>query len=124
MIRITRSIHKTKIYDLLKLENVSKIEIKQRKQKNFSEKEAGFCKVYIYLTIDGDGDSIYHKNLLDNILKWAKSNNPSAESTAHTARIDRFITEVAFNNIKYPFPGKYKELCEKYSQEFFINFNM
>lgn len=122
MIRISRIIAKNKICDLLGLDNVTKVEIRQSKQK-FNNPH--ICRVLIYFTINGKYNSDYLNQVIDKIFKWAKDNkNNTAKTTAQMAYKDGFIKESAFDDFDFPFPEKYKELCDKYSQEFFNEFNL
>lgn len=119
MIRISRIVAKNKIFELLKREYVSKIELKQHKQ---NLRNPAICKADIYLRLDDD--QCYFKNILDSIKEWSiKTNSNTARTTVDVARIDGFIKESAFDDFDYPMPRRYKQLCEIYSQNWMNLFN-
>lgn len=119
MIRISRIVAKDRIADLLDLNCVSKVVLRQREQ---GFKNPAICRAEIYLTVDND--EIYFNSIIGNIIKWGKENNCNvAVVTANAALRDGFIKESAFKDFDYPMPKKYKNLCDVYSDEYFNLFN-
>lgn len=117
MIRICRIVAKTKIFDILSLPEVSKIEIKQGKQ-NFDN--PAICKVQIYLL----PDSNLFKACISLMQQIAdKNNNNKIRTSANMALQNGFIKESTFDNCALKMPKYYKKICEKYSQDFFNVFN-
>lgn len=109
MIRISRIVAKDRIADLLDLNFVSKITLRQ------GFKNPAICRVEIYLQVDTE----YFNSVMSNIVDWGKERN-IAVTTANMALHDGFIKESAFD---YPMPKKYKDLCSVYSDEYFRLFN-
>lgn len=105
MIRISRIVAKDRIADLLDLNFVSKITLRQ------GFKNPAICRVEIYLQVDNDTE--YFNSVMSNI----------AVTTANMALHDGFIKESAFDDFDYPMPKKYKDLCSVYSDEYFRLFN-
>lgn len=106
MIRISRIVAKDRIADLLDLNFVSKITLRQ------GFKNPAICRVEIYLQVDTE---------YFNSVDWGKERNCNiAVTTANMALHDGFIKESAFD---YPMPKKYKDLCSVYSDEYFRLFN-
>lgn len=103
MIRI---VAKDRIADLLDLNFVSKITLRQG--------NPAICRVEIYLQVDNDTE--YFNSVMSNIVDWGNI----AVTTANMALHDGFIKESAFD---YPMPKKYKDLCSVYSDEYFRLFN-
>lgn len=93
MIRI---IAKERIADLLDLNFVSKIELRQGKQ-GFNN--PAICRVEIYLLLENDKE-YFNSKMAD------KCN--IAFTTASMALKDGFIKESAFDDFNYPVPKKYK----------------
>ena len=119
MIRISRIVAKDRIADLLDLNFVSKVTLRQGKQ---GFKNPAICRVEIYLQVDNDTE--YFNSIMNNIVDWGKKNNCNiAVTTANMALYDRFIKESAFDDFDYPMPKKYKDLCIVYSDEYFKLFN-
>ena len=119
MIRISRIIAKERIADLLDLNFVSKIELRQGKQ-GFNN--PAICRVEIYLLLENDKE--YFNSKMTDIMSWAQKNKCNiAVTTANMALYDRFIKESAFDDFDYPMPKKYKDLCNVYSDEYFRLFN-
>lgn len=113
MIRISRIIAKDRIADLLDLNFVSKITLRQGRQ---GFKNPAICRVEIYLQM------IQNTLIVFNIVDWGKERNCNiAVTTANMALHDGFIKESAFDD--YPMPKKYKDLCGVYSDEYFRLFN-
>ena len=110
MIRISRIVAKDRIADLLDLNFVSKVTLRQGKQ---GFKNPAICRVEIYLQVDTE----YFNSVMNNIVDWGKKRN-IAVTTANMALYDRFIKESAFD---YPMPKKYKDLCNV--DEYFRLFN-
>lgn len=105
MIRISRIVAKDRIADLLDLNFVSKITLRQGKQ---GFKNPAICRVEIYLQVDTE----YFNSVMNNIVDWGKKRNCNiAVTTANMALYDRFIKESAFDDFDYPMPKKYKDLC-------------
>lgn len=102
MIRISRIVAKDRIADLLDLNFVSKITLRQ------GFKNPAICRVEIYLQVDTE----YFNSVMNNIVDWGKKRNCNiAVTTANMALYDRFIKESAFDDFDYPMPKKYKDLC-------------
>ncbi len=119
MIRISRIVAKDRIADLLDLNFVSKITLRQGRQ---GFKNPAICRVEIYLQVDNDTE--YFNSVMSNIVDWGKERNCNiAVTTANMALHDRFIKESAFDDFDYPMPKKYKDLCSVYSDEYFRLFN-
>lgn len=112
MIRISRIVAKDRIADLLDLNFVSKITLRQ------GFKNPAICRVEIYLQVDNDTE--YFNSVMSNIVDWGKERNCNI-ATANMALHDGFIKESAFDD--YPMPKKYKDLCSVYSDEYFRLFN-
>lgn len=105
MIRISRIVAKDRIADLLDLNFVSKVTLRQGKQ---GFKNPAICRVEIYLQVDTE----YFNSVMNNIVDWGKKRNCNiAVTTANMALYDRFIKESAFDDFDYPMPKKYKDLC-------------
>lgn len=116
MIRITRLVSSNRIADILNLDGVCKVELKQGKQKGLRKP---ISKVQIYLC----ADKILFNNYMCNIrAKAIEAKNNSLRTTADTALHDGFIKESAFSKLNYPMFKRYKDYCNKYSQEFFNAF--
>lgn len=94
MIRISRIVAKDRIADLLDLNFVSKITLRQGRQ---GFKNPAICRV--------------------------ERNCNIAVTTANMALHDGFIKESTFDDFDYPMPKKYKDLCSVYSDEYFRLFN-
>ena len=119
MIRISRIIAKERIADLLDLNFVSKIELRQGKQ-GFNN--PAICRVEIYLLLENDKE--YFNSKMADIMSWAQKNKCNiAFTTASMALKDGFIKETAFDDFHYPVPKKYKALCDIYSASYFNLFN-
>lgn len=119
MIRISRIVSKDRIADLLDLNFVSKVTLKQGKQ---GFKNPAICRVEIYLQVDNDTE--YFNSVMNNIVDWGKKSNCNiAVTTASIALKDGFIKESAFDDFDYPMPKKYKDLCDIYSASYFNLFN-
>lgn len=119
MIRISRIIAKNRIADLLDLNFVSKIELRQGKQ-GFAN--PAICRVEIYLQVDNDIE--YLHSTMYNVIEWGKRNDCNiAVTTANGAIRDGFIKESAFDDFEYPIPKRYRDLCKIYSDEYFKLFN-
>lgn len=88
MIRISRIVAKDRIADLLDLNFVSKITLRQ------GFKNPAICRVEIYLQVDTE----YFNSVMSNIVDWGKERNVT---TANMALHDGFIKESAFD---YPMP--------------------
>ena len=114
MIRISRIVAKERIADLLDLNFVSKITLRQ------GFKNPAICRVEIYLQVDNDTE--YFNSVMSNIVDWGKERN-IAVTTANMALHDGFIKESAFDDFDYPMSKKYKDLCSVYSDEYFRLFN-
>lgn len=112
MIRITRIIAKDRIADLLDLNFVSKVELKQGRQ---GFKNPAICKVNIYLTLPDDIS--YFHSIMYNII----DKEGSSACVAQTAIKDGFIKESTFRDISSQ--KRYTDLCNYYSQDFFDLFN-
>lgn len=113
MIRI---VAKDRIADLLDLNFVSKITLRQ------GFKNPAICRVEIYLQVDNDTE--YFNSVMSNIVDWGKERNCNiAVTTANMALKDGFIKESAFDDFNYPVPKKYKALCDIYSASYFNLFN-
>ena len=102
MIRISRIVAKDRIADLLDLNFVSKIELRQGKQ-GFNN--PAICRVEIYLLLENDKEYFNSK-----MTDGHKCN--IAFTTASMALKDGFIKESAFDDFNYPVPKKYKALCD------------
>lgn len=112
MIRISRIVAKDRIADLLDLNFVSKITLRQ------GFKNPAICRVEIYLQVDNDTEYFNSVNIVD----WGKERNCNiAVTTANMALHDGFIKESAFDDFDYPMPKKYKDLCSV--DEYFRLFN-
>lgn len=119
MIRISRIIAKERIADLLDLNFVSKIELRQGKQ-GFNN--PAICRVEIYLLLENDKE--YFNSKMTDIMSWAQKNKCNiAFTTASMALKDGFIKESAFDDFNYPVPKKYEALCDIYSASYFNLFN-
>lgn len=100
MIRISRIVAKDRIADLLDLNFVSKITLRQ------GFKNPAICRVEIYLQVDTE----YFNSVMSNIVDWGKERNCNiAVTTANMALHDGFIKESAFDDFDYPMPKKYKD---------------
>ena len=120
MIRISRIVAKDRIADLLDLNFVSKITLRQGRQ---GFKNPVICKVEIYLQVDNDEK--YFNSIMTTIIGWGKKYNcNTAVTTANMALHDGFIKESAFDDFDYPMPEKYRNLCNMYSDEYFKLFNI
>lgn len=108
MIRI---VAKDRIADLLDLNFVSKITLRQ------GFKNPAICRVELQV----DNDTEYFNSVMSNIVDWGKERNCNIAVT--TALHDGFIKESAFDDFDYPMPKKYKDLCSVYSDEYFRLFN-
>ena len=120
MYRITRVVPKNNIYDVLLLDCVSKVEIKQGKN-NFRNPK--ICRVDIYLTFPSN-DPCFFKNSITSLYTWGISNkNNYVATTSAMALKDRFIKESSITKMpeNIPIPKWYKEVSEKYSQEILDN---
>ena len=116
MYRITRVVPKNNIYDVLSLDCVSKVEIKQGKN-NFRNPK--ICRVDIYLIYPAN-DSCFFKNSITFLYTWGINNkNNYVATTSAMALKDRFIKESSITKMpeNIPIPKWYKEVSEKYSQE-------
>lgn len=119
MIRISRIIAKERIADLLNLNYVSKVELRQGEQ---GFKNPAICRVNIYLLLENDID--YFHSTMNNIIEWAQKRKcNTAYATVCMALKDGFIKESAFDDFDYPMPKRYKDLCDVYSNEYFNLFN-
>lgn len=99
MIRISRIIAKERIADLLDLNFVSKIELRQGKQ-GFNN--PAICRVEIYLLLENDKE--YFNSKMTDIMSWAQKNKCNiAFTTASMALKDGFIKESAFDDFNYQF---------------------
>jgi hypothetical protein len=102
MIRISRIVAKDRIADLLDLNFVSKITLRQGRQ---GFKNPAICRVEIYLQVDNDTE--YFNSVMSNIVDWGKERNCNiAVTTANMALHDGFIKESAFDDFDYPMPKK------------------
>lgn len=102
MIRISRIVAKDRIADLLDLNFVSKVTLRQGKQ---GFKNPAICRVEIYLQVDNDTE--YFNSVMNDIVDWGKKRNCNiAVTTANMALYDRFIKESAFDDFDYPMPKK------------------
>ena len=120
MYRITRVVPKNNIYDLLLLDCVSKVEIKQGKN-NFRNPK--ICRVDIYLTFPFN-DSCFFKNSITSLYTWGINNkNNYVATTSAMALKDRFIKESSITKMpeNISIHKWYKEVSEKYSQEMLDN---
>lgn len=120
MYRITRVVPKNNIYDVLSLDCVSKVEIKQGKN-NF--RNPRICRVDIYLTFPSN-DSSFFKNSMTFLYTWGINNkNNYVATTSAMALKDRFIKESSINKMpeNLSIPKWYKEMSAKYSQEMLDN---
>ena len=116
MYRITRVVPKNNIYDVLSLDCVSKVEIKQGKN-NFRNPK--ICRVDIYLIYPAN-DSCFFKNSITFLYTWGINNkNNYVATTSAMALKDRFIKESSITKMpeNIPIPKWYKEVSEKYSQD-------
>ena len=68
MIRISRIVAKDRIADLLDLNFVSKITLRQGRQ---GFKNPAICRVEIYLQVDNDTE--YFNSVMSNIVDWERS---------------------------------------------------
>lgn len=108
MIRISRIIAKDRIADLLDLNYVSKVVLKQNRQ---GLKNPAICKVEIYLRLNNDRQ--YFRSVMGNIISWGEHHRCNrAITTANMAIKDDYIKESAFDDFDYPMPKKYKDLCD------------
>lgn len=111
MIRISRIVAKDRIADLLDLNFVSKITLRQ-----------GFKNPAMEIYLQVDNDTEYFNSVMSNIVDWGKERNCNiAVTTANMALHDG--KESAFDDFDYPMPKKYKDLCSVYSDEYFRLFN-
>lgn len=120
MYRITRVVPKNNIYDLLLLDCVSKIEIKQGKN-NFRNPK--ICRVDIYLTFPTNDSSFFNRSITS-LYTWGISNkNNYVTTTSAMALKDRFIKESSITKMpeNLSIHKWYKEVSEKYSQEMLDN---
>ena len=120
MYRITRVVPKNNIYDLLSLDCVSKVEIKQGKN-NF--RNPRICRVDIYLTFPSN-DSSFFKNSMTFLYTWGINNkNNYVATTSAMALKDKFIKESSMTKMpeNLSIPKWYKEMSAKYSQEMLDN---
>lgn len=120
MYRITRVVPKNNIYDLLSLDCVSKIEIKQGKN-NFRNPK--ICRVDIYLTFPTNDSSFFNRSITS-LYTWGISNkNNYVTTTSAMALKDRFIKESSITKMpeNILIHKWYKEVSEKYSQEMLDN---
>lgn len=120
MYRITRVVPKNNIYDLLSLDCVSKVEIKQGKN-NFRNPK--ICRVDIYLTFPTN-DSCFFKNSITSLYTWGINNkNNYVTTTSAMALKDRFIKESSITKMpeNLSISKWHKEVSEKYSQEMLDN---
>lgn len=116
MLRITRLVASNRLADIVNLEGVCKIELKQGKQKGLRKP---ISKVQIYLLPDAHLLNSYLGNMRTLALQ---TGNNKLRIVADTAQRDHFIREAAFIKFNYPMPRHYKKYCDKYSQEFFNTF--
>ena len=119
MIRIRRLVKKSTVCDIVKLPYVAKIEIKAGKCKSVKNPE--LISLYIYLNRSLSGHEMSEfKVIMNNLLQ-----NPNIPKTylsiIHTAIIDGFIKESAFDKLKVPMDVTYHRLCRMYSQDYFDN---
>ena len=120
MYRITRVVPKNNIYDLLSLDCVSKVEIKQGKN-NFRNPK--ICRVDIYLTFLTN-DNAFFKNSVTFLHTWGISNkNNYVIVTSAMALKDQFIKESSITKMpeNLSIPKWYKEMSAKYTQEMLDN---
>lgn len=118
MIRIRRLVKKSTICDIIKLPYVAKIELLSRKA---NQKNPNIISAYIYLNRSLSGHEMSEfKIIMNNLLQ-----NPNIPKTylsiIHTAIIDGFIKESAYDKLKVPMDIKYHRLCRIYSQDYFYN---
>ena len=116
MLRITRIIKKDKLFYILSLPEITKLELKKSDQKLKNEL---VCKVNIYI-LESPRINLF-KTLMSNLVQWGTEHNDNnAKVTALTALQVGFIKESAFNDFKCEIK-QYKKLYNKYSQEYFNN---
>ena len=116
MIRISRLVSSNRISDILNLEGVCKIELRQGKQKNLRKP---ISRVLIYLCMN----TMVFRGYMGNMRKFAlKTDDNRLRTTVDTAVRDGFIKESAFHKLYYPMPKEYRKYCDLYSQEFFNSF--
>lgn len=83
MIRISRIIAKERIADLLDLNFVSKIELRQGKQ-GFNN--PAICRVEIYLLLENDKE--YFNSKMADIMSWAQKNKCNIAFTTASMATD------------------------------------
>lgn len=116
MIRISRLVTSSRVLDILKLEGVSKIEVKRNDQKGFIRP---ISRVLIYLC----PDKVLFNGCLGNLNHCViSSGDHTLRAIVSNARMNGFIKESAFKKCNCPIPSKYNYYCVKYSQEFFNKF--
>lgn len=116
MIRIRRLVKKSTVCDIIKLPYVAKIELLSRKA---NQKNPNIISAHIYLNRSLSGHEMSEfKVIMNNLLQ-----NPNIPKTylsiIHTAIIDGFIKESAFDKLKVPMDVTYHRLCRMYSQDYF-----
>lgn len=119
MIRINRLIKKSSIFNILQLPHVAKVTIRRGKA---NQKDLSRVRVCIYLTVShSDLEGKVFKNIMNSLLQ-NKNLTDAGYTTVRTAIRDGFIKESTYNNMGIPMDSRYKELCDKYNQEFFESF--
>lgn len=112
MIKISRIIYAPMVLSILNLEGVHKIELLKRRQ--------GFDKpivrVHIYIKYNENNFRAHLKDLRELAIH---TNNTKMRTIIDQSQHDGFIKETAYEEMGHSMPKKFKELCEKYSQEFF-----
>ena len=116
MIRIRRLVKRSTVCDIIKLPYVAKIELLSRKA---NQKNPNIISAHIYLNRSLSGHEMSEfKIIMNNLLQ-----NPNIPKTylsiIHTAIIDGFIKESAYDKLKVPMDIQYHRLCRMYSQDYF-----
>lgn len=121
MIRITRFIAKDRVFDVLYLPFVSKIEL--HSQGNRTLTNPAICKVNIYLIMQDETSTSYNR-CLNKIDEYGiKNNNTKVRALVSAAKTDGFFQEKRLSLFPDSLAKEYRGLCAYYSKEFFDLFN-
>lgn len=121
MIRITRFVARDRLFDVLNLPFVSKIELHSRDNRTLVN--PAICKMHIYLSMENETSPSYNKCMTE-IGNWARSErNHEVLVMTVTAKLDGFFQEKRLSLFPKYFAEEYRRLCTYYSEEFFNLFN-
>ena len=116
MIRINRLIKKDSIFDILELPNICKVELLRRKA---NQKNPYIIRAYIYLRIENSGRE---RTVFNNLMNSINKTTNKIRTTIDQAISDGFIKESTYKELGISIDKRCEELCNKYNQEFFFNY--